>query len=92
MITVKSIICPKCKSKIYSRARHDAHTCRCGLIFIDGGFDYMKFGFTKMSRCYRVENIKMKKIRLNTTKEKLYEDWNLKIDDYGVIDEYNCNK
>lgn len=40
------IQCPKCKEAIFSEHRHDFKYCKCGDCFIDGGYDYMRAGFT----------------------------------------------
>jgi ribosomal protein L37AE/L43A len=39
---VSAITCPKCKWTIFSRAHHDMHSCECGGVSIDGGFDYAR--------------------------------------------------
>lgn len=42
-----AIHCKKCDCVIYSVMRHDFHSCQCGDIKIDGGKDYLKYGFKK---------------------------------------------
>lgn len=37
-----SVRCKKCDSIIYSRYTHDFHSCDCGAISIDGGFEYCR--------------------------------------------------
>lgn len=39
------IQCPKCKEKIYSEYTHDFHYCGCGYCFVDGGFEYLRYGW-----------------------------------------------
>lgn len=46
MIEQKGIKCPSCEDEIYSNSRHDFVSCSCGEVFIDGGFDYIRVGFT----------------------------------------------
>lgn len=38
--------CRDCGDIIESKHRHDFVRCHCGAIFIDGGLDYMRFGYT----------------------------------------------
>lgn len=44
-IMVNGLHCPRCKEKIWSRHRHDFRHCLCGYCFVDGGRDYMRFGW-----------------------------------------------
>lgn len=37
-----AVRCKKCGSIIYSRYTHDFHSCKCGAINIDGGFEYCR--------------------------------------------------
>lgn len=46
---VGAVKCLYCGDVIFSRARHDFHSCTCGRTNIDGGSDYMKFGATPFS-------------------------------------------
>ena len=53
-IGVKMIIrnaakCKKCGEVIESRYLHDFKYCRCGEIFVDGGFDYIRRGGKNLS-------------------------------------------
>ena len=71
---VKAIKCPKCKDTIYSVARHDCHHCSCGDVMVDGGFDYLRFGWqagTKPPKPFE--------LTINATKIALYNDWNLNL-------------
>ena len=36
--------CAKCKDIIESLYRHDFKQCKCGVIFVDGGKDYLRRG------------------------------------------------
>lgn len=38
--------CKKCNTVIESRHRHDFVRCECGGIFLDGGLDYRRGGWT----------------------------------------------
>jgi hypothetical protein len=38
--------CPKCCNTIFSDSRHDFKQCPCGECFVDGGYDYLRYGFT----------------------------------------------
>jgi len=44
MITKNKAQCKLCKTIIESKHRHDFVTCKCGEIFVDGGFDYLRSG------------------------------------------------
>jgi ribosomal protein S27AE len=44
---VTGIQCPRCSDVIVSEHRHDWRTCKCGLVFVDGGRDYLRCGFTE---------------------------------------------
>lgn len=44
----KGIRCSNCQDVIYSNSRHDFVTCHCEWWFIDGGFDYIRYGGTGM--------------------------------------------
>lgn len=37
------IKCRLCGDVVYSVMRHDAHHCKCGTCFIDGGSDYVRY-------------------------------------------------
>lgn len=85
---IKAIRCPKCGDVIYSRARHDFHWCTCKLIGVDGGFDYTKY-------CIRLEegridwvaptSVLQIELEVDVTEKKLYKDWNLGINKYGIV-------
>lgn len=81
---ITGIRCPKCKDVIFSRARHDWHTCSCNSTFIDGGFDYLRYGYT-----FEAKGVsgapEIVHLNLIVTKETLYEDWDKHLDIYGII-------
>ncbi len=37
--------CPKCFQRIWSRHRHDCRSCFCGYVYVDGGRDYLRWGY-----------------------------------------------
>jgi hypothetical protein len=78
IMKINAIQCDKCGDIVFSRARHDMRWCNCGEVAIDGGFDYTKISYITSSP-KRVE------IEVNATKAELYNDWNNRIDDYGLI-------
>lgn len=82
MITVTTIQCPRCGDKIYSRTRHDFHYCSCGKVFVDGGFDYLRYGW---DNDIQQQDIKIEKLDIDTTKKTLYDDWNYQYDKFGII-------
>ena len=67
---VHAIQCLHCLDIIYSCARHDFHSCSCGKVMIDGGFDYTKIN-GEPSQMLHLE------IAIPATKEQLYADWNM---------------
>lgn len=76
---VTAIKCDKCFDIIYSRARHDFRSCTCGSVSIDGGRDYTKISFRENPPepfAFEIEGI---------TASDLYNDWNKRIDKYGII-------
>jgi ribosomal protein L37AE/L43A len=77
-IAITGIVCPKCKEFIYSRARHDWHTCNCRYSFIDGGFEYLRYGVKSGKPVVRT-------IQLRVSKIALLQDWNTGTDKYGRI-------
>ena len=79
-IMVASITCPNCKDTIYSRATHDYRSCSCGKYSVDGGFDYSKCAWDPTLPIPTFNDI-----RVYTTKEKLYDDWNTHKNKYGLI-------
>lgn len=38
------IKCLKCGDEIFSMHRHDLRRCKCGACFVDGGFEYLRYG------------------------------------------------
>ena len=83
---VSALECPRCRVFIFSRARHDYRSCPCGEISVDGGFDYFKVGF-RGGTLPRV----VKKM-VPATKQQLFDDWNERIDKFGVIETKHENK
>ena len=82
---ISAIECPKCESVIYSRARHDFHWCPCENIAIDGGFDYKKV-------CYKTTGPRHLFVEVDVTRDTLYQDWNYRKDQYGLILKENRQK
>ncbi len=74
MITVKVVQCSKCKQKIYSRARHDFHSCSCGATFVDGGFDYIRCGGVPVLTSG--DNALIMDVMVDATLAEMYTDWN----------------
>ena len=77
-ITIYAIQCTECNDIIYSRTRHDFHWCSCNNCAIDGGFDYQKV-------CFKNDPPQPIEIVVEATKKELYDDWNKKIDKFGLI-------
>lgn len=72
--------CPTCGDIIFSRARHDFRSCSCEEIYIDGGFDYTRVGYHNLDQ--PPEHIELD---LDITKKELYDDYNYRVDKYGII-------
>ena len=83
MIRVNTVQCPKCKDIIFSRCSHDFHYCSCHSVSIDGGFDYLHFGWEPD---INVGDIICSNRMIESTKEELYNDWNKSINKFGVIE------
>ena len=77
-VAVKAVVCYNCGLEIYSRCTHDHHYCLCGMVSVDGGFDYLKIGFKD-----RLPRIKVRFI--NASVQELYDDWNYQINEFGII-------
>jgi hypothetical protein len=78
MTKVQAIECPFCGYILYSRARHDFRYCQCESCFIDGGFDYPRYGGP-------LDQIKKHDLEVPLTRQELYDDWNNRTDRYGLI-------
>lgn len=76
---VNAIQCSHCNDIIYSRARHDFHYCSCGSCFIDGGFDYTRYGANDLKDITDLE------IEVDASTYELFEDWNKSINKFGTI-------
>jgi len=79
MTQVHAIQCKNCLDTVFSRATHDMRSCSCEQVSIDGGFDYTRI-VAKITSDY----IEMK-ISIDQTPMELYEDWNSRKDEYGII-------
>ncbi len=86
---VNAIQCPKCKDVVFSRARHDYHHCTCGGISIDGGFDYLRYGWNPE---FKPDDIKHIILELPLTRQEIYDDYNKRIDKYGKNNYYDIEK
>lgn len=75
---VNAYKCPCCKDIVYSRALHDFRRCTCCNMFVDGGFDYTRLGFSYA----KPQPISYD---VNITKQKLFKDYNENINKYGLI-------
>lgn len=80
MTEVTAIKCPKCGDIIFSRAHHDFHSCSCGAISIDGGFEYFRCLFAT-----DIDSPEPFKLNVEPTRQQLYDDRNLRKDKYGIL-------
>jgi hypothetical protein len=77
---VSTVTCPQCQTEIYSRARHDYHACYCGKTIVDGGFDYLRYGWAAGGPKPKV------RIRyIAATRQELQDDWNARKDKFGFF-------
>ena len=44
VIVSNQVECLKCGDRPYSAHRHDFKSCKCGVIFVDGGSSYLRRG------------------------------------------------
>lgn len=44
-LTRSRLRCKKCDDIIESKHVHDFRYCKCGAIFIDGGLEYLRYGW-----------------------------------------------
>ncbi len=42
---VQGIECPLCSEQLWSKWGHDFHYCGCGYCFVDGGRNYLRYGW-----------------------------------------------
>ena len=42
---VRGVECRRCHDRIWSKYTHDFHYCKCGYTFVDGGKDYLRYGW-----------------------------------------------
>jgi len=77
---VQAVKCPNCGDLIYSRATHDFHFCSCKKVFVDGGFEYFRCGFSPNKEPEVIT------IEVAATKQQLYQDWRDWTDKYGLIE------
>ena len=55
MITRNAAQCALCEDIIESTYVHDFKSCSCGEIFVDGGLDYLRFGFRNVENLIRLD-------------------------------------
>lgn len=39
------VMCLSCGDSIYSKHVHDFKYCSCKKVFVDGGYDYLRYGY-----------------------------------------------
>ena len=82
---VNAYLCPRCDSLVFSRARHDYRRCPCGDIAVDGGTDYTRLTY-KHSRPKQIS------YEVNLSIDELYNDWNHRDENYGLVLDYSKTK
>lgn len=88
---VVTITCPTCGNEIYSRCRHDYHTCGCPSdTMIDGGFDYVRYGGSSANMDSIGKSVRHRFVF--ASRLELYDDWNHRKDRFGFIKAKRGNK
>lgn len=88
---IKGLVCPKCNTFIYSRARHDFQSCPCGSISIDGGvFNIENETLSFEGVCFKESeinpsSIEIKETEINIYYREIYNDWKLSKNKFGYI-------
>jgi len=79
---VWTITCPQCHVEMFSRAHYDYRMCGCPFgTAVDGGFSYVRYGGKELEPLrdsFRYRFVK-------ASKQELYDDWNFKRNEFGVI-------
>jgi len=83
VVKVTAAECPQCEDWIYSRAPHDCHSCSCGAITVDGGFDYLRV-LWKQDVCGNSAP-PTRFVEVDATRQQLFHDWSLGSRSYGWI-------
>lgn len=72
------VMCLKCETAMFSRARHDTRRCECGAVEIDGGWDLMRLS-TLDKNSILFLNVNLPK---DVTKQTAWDAWNTRDDSY----------
>tara|TARA_R110002051_G_scaffold101711_1_gene172616 strand:- start:52 stop:345 length:294 start_codon:yes stop_codon:yes gene_type:complete len=87
-LLIKAVECKNCGDVIYSRADEDFRKCSCGSVEVTGGHMHFKH--------YTIPgaNYEIKKVDVDISLDKLYNDWYDMNDVYGLIksEEDNTNR
>jgi hypothetical protein len=78
-LLIKAVECKNCGDTVYSRADEDFRKCSCGSIEVTGGYTHFKH-FAIPGAKYEV-----KKININISLDRLYDDWYDMEDNFGLI-------
>lgn len=76
---IKAIHCKTCDYVVYSRARHDFRSCKCGSVSVDGGPGYERLIYGSESVYDRVE------LDVPATTTELFNDWNNRLNNFGLV-------
>jgi hypothetical protein len=83
---INAIKCLQCGDVIYSRTTHDYRCCTCNSCAIDGGFEYTRIIGEPEKIEHTTVNVDIPGCETDKEiKKKLYDDWNQRIDMYGLI-------
>lgn len=84
-LQVLAITCYSCLDTVFSRAGHDFRRCSCNSVAIDGGFT----GYTRTIG--DPGSFKYETIEIEQTRAELYDDYNKRIDKFGIIKDDDCD-
>jgi len=79
---IKAFQCPNCRGIVYSRTKHDHRSCHCTKLVVANGFDNPHI------LCRGEEAVTSISIKINISKEILFDDWNRRIDNFGRIPKF----
>jgi hypothetical protein len=85
--TVATVLCPNCADLVYSCHVHHFNVCSCRGIFVDGGFDYFRYGIYKPLGDKETSELKVLTIVVPYSKKELtnqYLEANL-VQPVGII-------
>ena len=78
-MTLTAVRCAQCTDIIFSRAIHDYRKCGCGKTYVWGGLKDLHHSWRTAKPPITI------KIEVDISTRQLYDDWNHRIDKYGLL-------